>query len=583
MQKALNIWKEAAPWQKIALALFLLNMFLVFQVFLPGMREINRWDEATYIQSGRLFVEGLWPSVARNPLVALLYAIFYLIYQNDPFWFLQITSWGRIVLFCLLWLSSYLLARETARYFSPLLILGIGFSVPLFTDILVNPSDALFAITSGLAFWQLLNLFHTHDPRSALRMSVFMALAALSRNDGIILFGVTLLLAGGLLLKAKAPWHKMLLNLLAPFALIVGGYLGAYWAARGVLEVGTSERSYVAFVQGQQLVYRGGDDCKLNKQKCGVLDAYKKFGTPEENNNSILRAILRNPAEFSRRIPVILLSLPQTFYDAYGKRSAYLLVIFSLLGVISLIAKKKFTLLTLLLGWLVYLGVYFATFFRYGYFQSPFYVTFVLAAFGVDFLMRQINAPRGYWGATALFGALALIGIAAQLPSLTFSAVTFLGAIAIARIIAISPGKSDWKKSAYTLGLGIFLMAGLLSRGEFPLLVGRQPGQLPEEQAILYFEEHYPIQTRIAAGSRAVVEASKMEYFSLLQEYASVNDSEALYNVLQQAGVEAIYVDSTLSSGNEYVWKLIEQSIGQHYTLLFSGREGSILILSLQP
>ena len=74
-----------------------------------------------------------------------------------------------------------------------------------------------------------------------------------------------------------------------------------------------------------------------------------------------------------------------------------------------------------------------------------------------------------------------------------------------------------------------------------------------------------------------------MEYFSLLQEYASVNDSEALYNVLQQAGVEAIYVDSTLSSGNEYVWKLIEQSIGQHYTLLFSGREGSILILSLQP
>ncbi len=582
MQRVLNIWEKSAPWQKIALVLFLLNMFLAFQIFLPGMREINRWDEATYIQSGRLFVEGLWPSIARNPLVALLYAILYLVYQSDPFWFLQITSLGRVILFCLLWLSAYLLASETARYFSPLLILGIGFSVPLFTDILVNPSDALFAITSGLAFWQLLNLFHTKNPRSAMRMSVFISLATLSRNDGIILFGITLILACGLLLKAKFSWPKILVNLLAPFALIIGGYLGAYWAVRGVLEVGTSERSYVAFVQGQQLVYRGGDDCKLNKQKCGVLDAYKKFGTPEENNNSILRAILRNPAEFSRRIPVILLTLPQTIYDAYGKRSAYLLILFSLLGIISLIAKKEFTLLALLLGWLVYLGVYFATFFRYGYFQSPFYITFILAAFGVDFLVRQVNSKRGYWGTTALFSALALTGIATNLPSLTFSSAIFLGAIAIARIVAVS-SNSEWQKNAYSIGLGILLMAGLLSRGEFPLLVGRHLGELPEEQAILYFENNFPLRTRTAAGSRAVVEASKMEYFSLLQEYATVDDSEALYTVLKQAGVKAIYVDSTLSSGNPYVWKLIEEGIGQHYTLLFDGREGSILILSLQP
>jgi hypothetical protein len=580
MQIVKKAWGSLEAWQKIALVIFLLHLFLNFQSFLPSMREINRWDESTHIQSGRFFVEGLWPSVARNPFMTLLYAILYLVYQGEPFWFLYSASMGRIILFCGLWIATILIANEGKRYFPPLILIGVVFVSPLFTDILVNPSDAMFAVTSGLAFWQLLKMLNQPQLHNFALFSVFMALAALSRNDGLVLFLIQIPVIFWLIRKASLPMMKVFANLLLPFILIVGGYVMVFWAVRGSFDIGLDKRSYVAFVQGHELVYQRDDDCKLSRIKCAAYDAYKKFGTPDENNNSVFRAIMRNPTEFAKRIPVIVMSLPSVFYDAYTARVAYLLGIFSLIGVIGMLADKQYPLMIANLGWLLYLGVYFGTFFRYGYFQSPFYITFLISAYGVNYITNSLAWKKKALGWIAFFVLVLIVAQVVKLPSVIFTFSTVLAAIVAGAILARSEAASPLTRAA---PLVLFLMAGLLVRPSFPTLVGRQLGNIPEEQAILKLEETFPKGTRIAASSRAVAEAAKMQYFSIGQEYAVVDTSEALYNLLKEANVKAIYVDSTLSSDNTYVWKLIEADIGTRYKILYNGREGSILILTLKP
>jgi hypothetical protein len=131
LTKLKNSWNETALWQKVALMAFVLNFFLVAQIFLPNLGSINVWDEADYVTSGKFFVEGLWPSYSWNPFVAVVYAVFYLMTRHSPFWFLESVTLGRVILFCLLWLSCYLIARELKNQIHPAWILGIAFVSPL--------------------------------------------------------------------------------------------------------------------------------------------------------------------------------------------------------------------------------------------------------------------------------------------------------------------------------------------------------------------------------------------------------------------------------------------------------------------
>ncbi|GAB4504486.1 MAG: hypothetical protein Fur0043_14800 [Anaerolineales bacterium] len=49
----LSQWRlEREAW--LALLAFGVNVFLVFNAFLPSLRDLNFWDEAVYINTGRL-------------------------------------------------------------------------------------------------------------------------------------------------------------------------------------------------------------------------------------------------------------------------------------------------------------------------------------------------------------------------------------------------------------------------------------------------------------------------------------------------------------------------------------------------
>ena len=124
-----------------ALLAFLLNVFLVSASFFPNLAEINAWDEAGYVNSGRLLLQGELPTFSNNPLVSLFYALTYLPFVNTPLWLVHSTSLGRILLFGLVWIGAYAVARQLSKFAHPLIMVGFLFVSGISVSILVFPSD----------------------------------------------------------------------------------------------------------------------------------------------------------------------------------------------------------------------------------------------------------------------------------------------------------------------------------------------------------------------------------------------------------------------------------------------------------
>ena len=394
----------------IVLLVFLIQLLFSLYRFFPTLRDINLWDEAVYLNTGRLFAGGTLTSFERNPFIGIVYALTYLPFRNSPYWLMQSASLGRVLLFSLMWWSSYLIARRFGKIFPALIFVGILFCTTVLTDILDNPSDALFAAMSGFAFWKLITYYETRQTKEIGWASFFIGLAALSRNDGLVLFLIFVVLSLTLLGSSSNKW-KQAVAMILPFLLLVGGYLLVYRLVTGSFVFGTTERSYVAFQQGQTQVYQEDPSCQQSLTKCAVLEAQRLYGTPQENHNSGLTAILRDPRAFLARVAHTLRILPEMVYSAYGKREAYLLFLLGFLGIHEMLKQRQYHLLGILLGWLVYLGVYFITFFRIGYLQTPFFIPLILAAIGVQAMISSLDGlrPRAIW--TVMLLALIVIGL----------------------------------------------------------------------------------------------------------------------------------------------------------------------------
>ncbi len=249
---------SASSWineNKWALLLFAVNIFLISPALFPAASDINPWDEAAYINSGRMLLDkGMWPNFANSPLVSLFYALTYLPFRHSSYWMVQACSLGRILLFSLLWLSLYLGAKQLTRYLQPLVVMGIFLVTPLAVDMLHFPSDPLFAGLAGLSFWQLLSYLNHRSTRHLWLASAFMGLAALARNDGLILFILLVILVLILSIRTSKRWIALAAVLL-PFCLLVGGYDLFYGLRYGDFSLGTMQRTYENFETGHGIIY----------------------------------------------------------------------------------------------------------------------------------------------------------------------------------------------------------------------------------------------------------------------------------------------------------------------------------------
>lgn len=144
--------------KSIILLTFILNIVLIYPILFPNLSDIGMFDESLYINSGRVLVEdGNIPEYAWNPLVACLYAITYIPVQKTTFWLIHSCTIGRFILFGLLWLSAYLVAKQLSSLGHPLVMIIFVLVSPALTYLLGNQSDALFAAMSAFALWQVLS------------------------------------------------------------------------------------------------------------------------------------------------------------------------------------------------------------------------------------------------------------------------------------------------------------------------------------------------------------------------------------------------------------------------------------------
>lgn len=556
------------------LGTFIFHLFLVAMELLPTLRDINLWDEAVYINTGKLFVEGQLTPYFRNPLVGILYALTYLPFQSSPFWLVKSATLGRVILFGLLWLSAALVGRRFEKWVSSYTVIGFLVVFPLLTEILVNPSDALFAAMSAFGLWQFLGYFDQRRPSNLLWTSVFIGLVALARNDGLLLFFIYLILVVLVSLKTERKLFTFAAAIL-PFLAVVGGYLLIYGLVTGEFVFGTSDRTYVAFQQGHMFVYESYGECK-HQLGCDNDAVDALFGTPVENDYAIFKAIRRNPGAYSQRVVQIVKQLPQKLYYAYGLKTGYLMLLLAVRGVWVLIQEKRYRTLLVLAAWPAYLAIYFLTFFREGYLMAIFYILFPLGALGIDAIVRNVAKKSERLAWTFLLTGLVVLGFSLGRMWLYVGAVGLLFAIWLTYFVA---QQLEDQAQVRALGLMVMLVVGLVVRGKFTPFELRDLTEYAEEQAILELQDHLEPGSRVVAGAPGSMWAARMEYISIYDPSYAVSSGEEMLAILQADGVDAIYVDHYLSNDNRAKWGLIESQIGEGIERIYAGREGSIQVL----
>lgn len=576
--KSNALWDISKNGDLIALLIFLIQILFMLYRFMPTLQDINLWDEAIYINAGRELINGTLTPFEWNPFVAIFYAFTYLPFKSSPYWMMQSAAVGRVLLFGLMWLGSFLIAKRLSRLSYPLVMAGVLFSMTVLTDILDNPTDALFAAMSGFAFWKLITYYETREEKQLGWISCFLGLAALSRNDGLVLFVIFVVLSL-LFLRSSVNKIKHLLYTALPFLIFVFGYFLIYGFVTGNFSLGTRERSYIAFEQGQAELYQENESCQQSFSRCAILEARELYGTPVDNNYSVFTAIRNNPGAMLERVVHSLKVLPELIYSAYGKRTAYMVFFLAIVGIFELARKRQFLLLGSLLIWTAYLGVYFLTFFRAGYLQTPYFVVFVLAAIGVTSLVNSIISGRKeYLIWTVFLVILSVIGVYRSLNYLYFNTLVLLGIIWAGKLAS----RSRVEEIPITLYL-IFLAGGMIVRGAYNPPQIQIWGNIPEEQAIVFLQETFPEDSLVAAGAPGAVYAARMDYFEIGDLDGVVTSPEDLYAQLSSLGVQAIYVDSFLSSRNSHIYELIDAGVGDEFEQIFSGRDGSIQVLRVRP
>ena len=558
---------------------FFFSAFLAYNSLSVILREINFWDEAVYLNTGRSLFLGQLPPFSRNPLIGIFYALTYLPFASSYYWMTQSAMLGRFLLFALMWLSGYLVVREVSEQkVTPFIMVGLLLLSPVLVEIVGNPSDALFAAMSAFSLWQFLRFYKYRTVEALAKTSFFLGLSAFSRNDGLILFAIYIVIAVFLLYK-NTEKRKLALAVIVPFFSLILGYLLIFGIVNGSSELDTAKRTYVAFLQGHAVDYQNIDTtCQQKIMKCVVQEAENIYGTAEENNASIFIAIKNNPSAYLSRLSKTIKALPEKVLEAYGERTILPLFLFATIGVFSLFKKKQYLLLSILLVSMAYLGVYFLTFFRTGYFRMPYFILYTFAALGISQTVEWMSKTKATLISIGALLALVAMSIIfdARMLTLTTALLFFAFLAGVALISRAEDNQTGKYAATFLLIFAIFITSGK----SFDPPIPHPLGELPEEEASVIMQDSFPENTPILAGAPGGAWAARIEYVEPSSSlFQGINSEEELYNRLRELGVEAIYVDHHLSNTNKFTWDLIEPRIGEWYETAYIGREGSIRVL----
>ena len=517
-------------------------------------------------------MEGVAPRISQNPLIGVLYGATYLPVQNSPYWLIHSATLARLALFALLWSGAMLVARKLGNVKRLELTALLLLVTPCLWLILENSSDALFAAMACYAFYFLLRHKESAGRRDLLFSSVFVALSALSRNDGFVLFAVFMALAIFMNLKPKEMLRRVGLAA-APFAVIIGGYALFFGAASGDFEFGVGKRTYTAFEQGHGAANASLYQARgLNPYFEGTKVARRVFGTPEENNYSVFRAIKRSPKGYFSRLAGVLGRLPQMAISVYGGQKALVWFLLAAFGVASLILAKKGFALAAIWLWPAHLGVYVLTFYRVGYFLLPFYLVLGLAALGAGKIVdREKGAmPRmAFLALAAASCSIELILDKQPLALLALAALCFVAAVWLLQ---------KWlNEGAVPVVVLVVLVAFVAAQSG--QIKNRTLGVEPDEIASVYMAEHFGADARIAAYTPGNIFFARKTFVPIYRASEGLKTKEDLKRWLIEEKIDAVYVNESFRKYESKLWKLVERSIGEVLETAWGGEDDGVAVL----
>jgi hypothetical protein len=520
--------------------IFLLNLFLVLPKLQPQMLEINPDDGAKYIESGRLLLEWGLRNLAWAPLVAFIYAPIHLIVGNSPNWFMLEVWIGNYILFGMLWLSFYALARQLDKYISKYVIIGLLFVSTIFFPILENQSDALFIPLSVLALFFLIRFSETHKLKNVWMSSLFVGLGILTRFESILLIA-TLIVFVLILGRRHYKWVRLLLASLIPILIIMSLFFSTNLLTFGHLNIGTGSKSYESF-QMNNAFLPGSENAQAFARGEDI------FSTDEENNNSIFKAILHNPLATGERILANVLILPDLFLNFFGKLQGPIFAIFTIAGLLYLIKKKETATWLLLLIWPLHSLVSLLFLTRHIIPQMS-YMFFMLSGIGITYLLRK-KTSKIYW-LVLLFMAVCLVGF-----SIIGHKPAFLAAGLLLTVVSVAgPLDRIGDTAKFRVMPAFLLLVGMFAFGygfSFPSnVVGLSQDEIGAQQ----LQSEFPANSNILTSYHTVAIAGKATSFTLP---STVKTTEQFLEFLSEKDLDGIYVDSKIAYPSDVVLKTLD-------------------------
>lgn len=514
----------------VVLLVLLFNLLLVSPDLMPDFSDINPYDEAKYIESGSLLWKFEFRELAWGPLVAFVYAPFHLVLGGMPDWFLAEAWAGRILLFILLWLSTLYLTSKLGNDTQPYVAMGILFVNLSFFLVIENPSDALFVTFSVLALAKLISFERTHLIQDVWLGSAFVGLCVLARVEAIFLIPLFLILTL-VLGRLRHDFWRLVLATLLPGLTILAVYILISFISSGSLDLGVGSKSYDSF-EVNQPVMQGGD---LGHRE----EAERLFGTAEENQGSVLRAILRNPIAFAERILVNAMKIPEIYLSFFGKRLGPVLLLFAIWGAYVLVRKRGTLVLGIIFLWslqpLISLG-----FLPLHLVPQIGYLPLVLGAIGISHALGpEVSDTQRL---THLLVAILLVVYG----WLDAKLALLMGGLIMAFVLGLAwriQLRTNTPRTGEVFSLMLLLAGALVLRGSYHFPDFPELGSSPEENAIHVMQSKLPPGSKvlISVPGPALAAGMKPVKFSEPGEEATTEDK--LQTLLRDEDIRAIYID----------------------------------------
>ncbi len=575
------IWKNLSAKLIALISSPVLYVYLIAVVvylpwFLPNLSEIAPWDETYYLMSGKLLLSGELPTLAYGPMMALFYAVCNLPFKSSPFWLVHANSLGRFLLFSSLFLGTWQIGKALKKYFNPIILYGFLFLTPFIAQNFEYPSDLLFASVSAIAFAQAVTFLETRKIKHVWWASFWLGLGMLTRGDALILilvFSVFVFFVGW----KHHKWWRILLAVLVPFLVLTAGYVLIRGAITGDFDAGMAARSYTAFEQGQEADMPGGGDQRFAAPTESYYVARELFGTPEENDYSVFKAIANNPQAYLSRLKAVVRQLPGLYLTAYYRRYAVLITLLALRGLIELIRSKKLDLAVLHLIWFIPIVAGIArTLVRVGYFRLFFFALFSIAIIGLKALLEGLK--KGWEGIVwaGLFIAVLIYALRNDELGVQLAMIVFLGWLLLSFLLAKRSSKMpQWQ----SIALLLLLAAGFMLRGDFQIYQPRTLGEDYREEASLVLREVTDSEDYVLTGTPSVVFMAERQVANFsAADIPEFESSDAFIEWMAVQDFMAIYLDGEAPS---LLWELCLDQVGMALTQVYVSDGGEAYIFLL--